>query len=664
MWSLGPHCRSLLHGYRFVDPQWEADFQTRSQTWALSYVRCYVVVAFLVSCTGLAEFRRYFAVRPSLILHTLICGGMPILLLGTFCCRSVRQAVVPVLAATCCAVALSYCFILADNIELWIQHALAHYVPALMDLAEDDTARRQAETMLRRQVATEAVYVALMWSFNHWMALAGVGLRPYTVASFVTVHVSLSLTLVLNHGIAFATSMETIGILSITTGGFLAMGIVLERLRRTNFLNEALLTRELQASQMADSMLNHTLKNLLADVAANIEVFLAGSGPRGTLEDSVTRLRRGMVACKERQVYLKLVSGEYIPVFQEVSLQEFGHQLAAGRNVRVQAVDLSVHLDSTICGLILENALSNAFRHGYADDPQVALVIDAPSTQHSRQGFQRIRFMVENAVDPHRPPLTPEDAARLFQGQAHLVSNVRVPTLSDRVGIVHCVMAAQVGGVTLSLAQAGHTVRFTAELDVLVVPRPASRSFHAWSDDSSSSLIEFPSGLRYCCLDDSASALRLLELHIRTWCAPSKVHLLGHSEEDVHGFVPFALHNADIVILDQHLEFSKTYYGTDLVQHLCEQRFGGLLCIRSANDSEEDRERFRQAGAHCCFGKDMAGSRMMEELKAAFIRLMGTTSTVVLSPHIHTEGASSTSTLLPGNGASNGWPPTSPFPPS
>lgn len=48
-------------------------------------------------------------------------------------------------------------------------------------------------------------------------------------------------------------------------------------------------------------------------MAANIEVYLDGSGHKSTLEDSVASLRRGMMACKERQVYLKLVSGEYVP---------------------------------------------------------------------------------------------------------------------------------------------------------------------------------------------------------------------------------------------------------------------------------------------------------------------------------------------------------------
>eukprot|EP00668_Euglena_longa_P010449 GGOE01012656.1.p1 GENE.GGOE01012656.1~~GGOE01012656.1.p1 ORF type:complete len:429 (-),score=103.92 GGOE01012656.1:633-1919(-) len=395
----------------------------------------------------------------------------------------------------------------------------------------------------------------------------------------------------------------------------------MERLRRTSFLNEALLTRELHASQMADSMLNHTLKNLLADVVANIEVFLAGEAPSGTLEDSVACLRRGLVACKERQVYLKLVSGEYIPVSHLVNLKEFGQQLAAGRGFRVEAVDLSVYLDSTICNLILENALSNAVRHGHPQRPQVRLIIEILAAEpETRQGFQRIRFTVENAANPDRPPLTAEDVEQLFQGQPHLLSAAQIPTLSDRVGIKHCLIAAQLGGLSLSLYQSGSVVRFCATLDALIVPQPCTRTAFTRLETVSQ---HFPSGLRFCCIDDSKPALRLLELHLKTWCEPSSVHLFGQNEDDVPNFVPFALEHADVVIIDQHLEYGTTYLGTDLVHQLREKGFDGLVCIRSANDSVEDREWFRREGAHCCFGKDQLGSQMMGELKSAYVRLKG-----------------------------------------
>eukprot|EP00667_Euglena_gracilis_P004969 EG_transcript_4998 len=459
-----------------------------------------------------------------------------------------------------------------------------------------------------------------MWSFNHWVVLALVGFNRHVFVAFVGTYVSLSTTLALD---PHAASRTAIWIATAASLGFLAFSILVERLRRTSFLNEALLTREMQAAQLADSMLNHTLKNLLADVVASLEVYLAGEAPSGTLEDSVTCLRRGMMACKERQVYLKLVSGEYVPVSQAVNLKEFGAQLSAGRAIWVEAVDLSVYLDSTICNLILENALSNAFRHGHPTDPRVKVIIE-PLHQNSERGtrpeYQRIRFTVENAADPGRPPLTPEDVGRLFRGQAHLVSNVRVPTLSDRVGIVHCVMAAQLGGLSLSLTQEGEVVRFCATLDAATVSQPpSSRGTLAWS--GSSSVEQFPSGLRFCCLDDSKPALRLLDFHIRKWCEPSTVHLFGYTEEEVRGFVAFALEHADVVILDQHMHFSCTYLGTDLVRQLRTRGFPGLICVRSANDGEADCERYRRAGAHCCFGKDVVGSMMMEQLKSAYVQL-------------------------------------------
>lgn len=46
------------------------------------------------------------------------------------------------------------------------QYALAHYVPALQELAEDDAVRQQTEAMLRRLGGTEAVYITL--PRQHW----------------------------------------------------------------------------------------------------------------------------------------------------------------------------------------------------------------------------------------------------------------------------------------------------------------------------------------------------------------------------------------------------------------------------------------------------------------------------------------------------------------
>eukprot|EP00667_Euglena_gracilis_P004097 EG_transcript_4111 len=629
MWSLGPHCHTLLRGYRFRDPQWEADFQARSQQWAINPVRVYILVTLALTVISLLDYSRYFDKQPGFFVHLLVGAAASLVFAGTFRSRAVRRRIVPLFAWGCLAMVMAYCYVLTENIQVWGDYAINHFVWRLGSLPEDDPLRQQAELFIRREVTTEAMSSTLLCTFNHWMVLALLGFNWHILAAFVGIYVSLTTTLVIDSHNHIDASTSSIFIVTLANLAFPTCGILFERLRRTNFLNEVLLTREMQASRMADSMLNHTLKNLLADVAATIEVFLAGQAPGSALEDSVTCLRRGMMACKERQVYLKLVSGEYVPVTQMVNLRGFGKELCAGRKVQLEAVDLSVYLDSTICHLILENALSNAFCHGHPQHPDVKLVIASVNEEGATPtDCQRIQFTVENVADPERPPLSAQDVQRLLRGQAHLLPNAQRPTLSDGIGIAHCVMAAQLGGLSLSLAQEGPVVRFSATLDALPVgpssaPSGGGARGNAYAWCASSAAEQFPPALRFCCIDDSPAALRLLDLHIRRWCAPSAVHLFGHSEEDVHRFVPFALEHADVVIVDQYLGFSQTYLGTDLVRQLCQSGFAGLVCVRSADDGAEDHAEFHRAGAHCCFGKDVLGWQLMEDLKAAYVQLCG-----------------------------------------
>eukprot|EP00668_Euglena_longa_P046916 GGOE01062665.1.p2 GENE.GGOE01062665.1~~GGOE01062665.1.p2 ORF type:complete len:172 (+),score=60.43 GGOE01062665.1:1471-1986(+) len=130
---------------------------------------------------------------------------------------------------------------------------------------------------------------------------------------------------------------------------------------------------------------------------------------------------------------------------------------------------------------------------------------------------------------------------------------------------------------------------------------------------------EFPDGLTIFCLDDSASSRRLMEFHLGRWCPTAVVQTFGASEEDIEVFVTEALVHADIVIMDQNLEFSVTHHGTDLCQRLLREGFAGLICIRSSDDSREDEARYASFGAHCSFGKDMLGAKMVQRLKAVYV---------------------------------------------
>eukprot|EP00667_Euglena_gracilis_P011982 EG_transcript_12266 len=279
MWTLGPHCHTLLRGYRFLDPQWEADFQVRNRQVALVAVRVYLTVALAVSIINLTDYRRYPSFHPGIVLYSLLCAGTSLLLAGTFCSRFVGRHIFQLFAIGCCVIALFHCYLTSESARLSADMALDYFVPALMALPADTAARRQAEWYIRREIAAEAIYGVLLFSFNHWGALAVLGINRPTLLCFLVVYVSLSIILFADDSLRLASPTLVILISVLASLGFLAFSILMERLRRTSFLNEVLLTREMQASQMADSMLNHTLKNLLADVAASLEVYLAGEAP-------------------------------------------------------------------------------------------------------------------------------------------------------------------------------------------------------------------------------------------------------------------------------------------------------------------------------------------------------------------------------------------------
>eukprot|EP00668_Euglena_longa_P015922 GGOE01020100.1.p1 GENE.GGOE01020100.1~~GGOE01020100.1.p1 ORF type:complete len:457 (-),score=116.58 GGOE01020100.1:690-2060(-) len=395
----------------------------------------------------------------------------------------------------------------------------------------------------------------------------------------------------------------------------MVLALVIERVQRSKALVEDRLIQEIRASQTADSVLNHSLKNTMADVAGHIETYCGGHAAINTLEDAMACLRRGMRICKERQVFLQLAAGEYRPMRNVVPLREFGEQLLAGRNVAARFLDLTVYLDSTLLSLILDNALSNAFKHGLPGNPKVEFeIIEMDDSLALAEGFRSIQFAIRNAVDPTVEPLTPTFVQDLLCGR--LQPKREVPVLSNGIGFSHALMAAKLAGVTIDLQQDGDVVVFSA---AMVVQEATTLPIDVHDPSGSNSLCNFPRGLRFFVLDDSSVARRLLQFLITAWCDPSVVRCFGAEEEDVDLFMTLAVQGADVIILDQHLEFSKTHLGTEIAQQLRSLGFQGFICIRSAADSPEDRLQYQEHGAHCSFGKDMQGPQFIEALKEAFI---------------------------------------------
>ena len=82
-----------------------------------------------------------------------------------------------------------------------------------------------------------------------------------------------------------------------------------------------------------------------------------------------------------------------------------------------------------------------------------------------------------------------------------------------------------------------------------------------------------PTAQQIYCIDDSATARRLLYCNLTTRAKTRNVHVFGEDETDMDLFIPASLSNGDIVILDQHLEYGgdSNILGTDLVKRLVAQ---------------------------------------------------------------------------------------------
>eukprot|EP00667_Euglena_gracilis_P002239 EG_transcript_2236 len=457
--------------------------------------------------------------------------------------------------------------------------------------------------------------------------IASTGLTPYSVPALLIAMVSMIVSAALSPGIETIFLVWHLLLCVFLTAFYLVFAVVVERWSRSHFLTATLLGRELYASQTADSILNHTLKNILSDAAATMELYLAGRVERDSLESAVHCLRRGMRACKDRQVYLKLVAGEYAPALHTVALPDFSRELIAGRDVQSDMPQLTVRTDVPLLNLILENAVSNAFKHGHPNNPDVRLAVATAPLRADPlfEGRRMLHFTVANVANPQRQRLTPEFVEGLFAGKVEVSQTMAVrglPILSDRIGLKHCALAAEVGGISLHLRQDGDVVTFCASVEADVVADDLDLPYSAAPATGGLAPAAvagpFPAGLRFAVLDDSRAARQLLQFHIASWCSPAVVRCFGEREEDVEAFFAAAVKEADIVILDQHLDYTQTYLGSDLVRRLTEAQYGGFICLRSANDTVEDQALYMRSGAHCSFGKDLPGKQLMAELKDAY----------------------------------------------
>eukprot|EP00667_Euglena_gracilis_P003224 EG_transcript_3236 len=399
-------------------------------------------------------------------------------------------------------------------------------------------------------------------------------------------------------------------------------------LRRSVFSLERQRTHTVNAMQKADRVIGHLLKNTMVEAAAHVESFLDASTPEGTtvspLRCAMERLRCGMGWVQRRKVVIALLSGQAVGAAAPVLLSDFGASLASYRQVATSFPTACVQLDEALCGLMLENAITNAFGHGHPDDPDVTFSITISNVQAG--GHCHVTFRVSNRTHPDRPRITAplvatllDDASKPLQSTPH----------SEGLGLKHSFLAAQLQGMAASLHQEGDRVVFQAELDTRLVPGEVNGDAASVAESlCCPGPSAFPDRLNIVLLDDSVATRRLLTHQLQTDLAPCTVQAFGGSAADVTPFLRAALTSADIVILDQHLDWDEgpegpsgeLCLGTQLAQFLRLRAFRGLICIRSSSASEEDVLEYLQSGAHCVLDKLLDRRQFIAGLRREWAR--------------------------------------------
>eukprot|EP00667_Euglena_gracilis_P001005 EG_transcript_1005 len=621
MWGLWATLRPMANFNRFADAELEHRFQHDYQTSNVHSSHLFAAISF--SIVGISSVGAVIYMYPitdpifwSLFSISLLCGFAALLL--------PRHVPGPHLPA---ALASVYCVSLAAQ---GVQYSL---------FLEWFRCRGWGVPEEDRDVVDQATTFLVMYMFNlnqqiQILPLLHVGFCPATLVNvFAGPLVNLFV-------ISLGMPLRAKSFLFCPLGLFLAAVNAwysqnVSHMRRSIFLLELQKARQIDETQRADAMINHIVKNVMVEAAGYIDAFLELCVPppptdlKSYLLCSLERLRSGMAWCKRRRVLLAVMNHEAKPHPAPTSLAALGSALVSHRCMTTGFTDIVVDLDEALTDLVLENAISNAFRHGHPTDPDVRFFIAADPAASPCI----VTFRITNRSHPARQPLTADLVERLLHGH-RLEAFGPSASCSEGLGLQHCVQAAQLQGMAVSLAQEGDTVVFQASIATQVIG-----GVDASVVRSSSLMVTeaLPPGLRISVIDDSMAACTLLKHQLSRDIVGCVVETFGACAEDVDAFLSHTLLGADVAILDQHLDWPSgaLYLGTDLVRLLVRAGFRGLICIRSANVSDQDTQQYFAAGVHCVLDKLLDRTQMVATLTNHYWRFLGGPHDVATVPLSH-----------------------------
>ena len=613
------HFEPFRKGYRFKEDNKEERFQCKyastvvkaGRLWAaiLLFLHIVVPLSFLSTEVGIWFHMAY--------VPNAVVAAVCFVLLG---CMPPKHATI-ICSIAAVLISAGAGFQVNVHAREWMAEARNAGLSLVFEAVQGNAgATQQLETYLGRELAVHETDSKLILYGMQLILIVSLGLSQSTLMCAVLMPVCFA---------GFAFTIPHISIMGcIVRGTILVLGsaftlqlaVMISTGRRSEFwffeFFETSLKTAIEASRKADSILNHTLKNTMADAAGQIEMFLEHVGCSDNdaehLQLCIASLYRGMRSCRHRQAYVQMAANTYEVSLQPVRLAEFVGRLVAGRRMRVQVPEGVLMLDATLCSLMLDNAISNAFRHGNPTDPAVRLTV---TTEAITEGL-RLTFVVANQADATKPVITQAFVDRVLKGTTGTLLQSRSP-MSDGIGLKHAFLAAELLGMDVSLTQLGTDVRFTAQVAACVAdgndgaPEP-----HAPID-----LSAFPPNLQVCVIDDSGASRQLLAHNLRSRITPN-VHVFGDKATDVEAFIQKTIALGDVAILDQNLEFGAeaNFLGTDIIARLLANQFKGLICVRSGNVAAEDVAFYHESGAHSVFGKDVPLRQVVEDLKVAYVK--------------------------------------------
>ncbi|KAJ1461480.1 hypothetical protein M885DRAFT_611754 [Pelagophyceae sp. CCMP2097] len=371
-------------------------------------------------------------------------------------------------------------------------------------------------------------------------------------------------------------------------------------------------------SEKTERYLNHELKNrifVLAQACADKKLH-------GQI-DEITEV------LNNKAVLMRLSTRRYTPSWGSVELAALvnkrWHRFNAANNPfdRAETTGAAAHrkvllLDTILFNIILDNMLSNAFKYGDAARPPALSLNVEPLDE----GASRVRLSLEL-----RNWAGPEHEALLEMGEEELNeialtegrrAHDHAAELSSGDGFPMAAAAASALGGNVRLFLLPDGVLAKLELpDVEAVGPGAVRRSGSLQPPADLSW------LKIAMADDSAMFRKMIAM-LAEKLTSREPFVAGATRESIDDFPKTVVANdVDVVLLD--FNFAPVHHtktGVDLCRECRELdaeagNVPRVIFIVSANDSPEDAERYRAAGADGSLGKKMSVAKLRRVLEDA-----------------------------------------------